>query len=567
MSGTTTYRTSGTHTIIGVGGTETFIAKPTTPPITVTMNLAGLLTTYDITSDAGATVTVNQAVSVANVLDLTAAGGAIVLGTGVAGVDTVNTVLEGGGTFTTDGTLASLLNGSTITFGAGGGTSIVGTAGSLLDLSSAVVYSGFATSADEIDDMSLNFSNFTDYSISGTGTQTVTVTAGKHSFSFEVAGSGLVDGTYSTLTGGPLTLTSDGANGGILIAAVCFLAGTRLATPEGERAIETLRPGDLVATRTGGRDAFRPITWVGHKHMDTRLSDGALESYPIRIRAGAFADATPRRDLLVTAEHCLHVDGKLVPARMLVNGGSIVVDTGVTEYDYFHVELDRHEILLAEGLEAESYLDTGNRGNFANAALVALQPDFDIDLAHKSWADAAAPLATAREIVEPIWQRLRARAETLGFVASAGVDLVGEPALRVITEGGVELRPSLVEAGCFGFVVPARAGALRLVSRAARPADTVGPFVDDRRRLGVLVGRITAGVGRRAVGLDGHLHDPLLSGWHPREADAPGRWTDGDAILPALRGNDDRPVLLSVEILSAGPFQADGAKDGMHLAA
>ena len=80
----------------------------------------------------------------------------------------------------------------------------------------------------------------------------------------------------------------------------------------------------------------------------------------------AFADRVPCRDLLVSPDHGIFVDAKLICARQLVNGTTIVREAGLASVEYFHVELEAHAILLAEGLPAESYLDTGNRGFFRN---------------------------------------------------------------------------------------------------------------------------------------------------------------------------------------------------------
>ena len=46
--------------------------------------------------------------------------------------------------------------------------------------------------------------------------------------------------------------------------------------------------------------------------------------------------------------------------------------------EYYALELDEHHLLIAEGLPAESSLDTGNRGAFANlSAFIAVHPDFE----------------------------------------------------------------------------------------------------------------------------------------------------------------------------------------------
>ena len=97
--------------------------------------------------------------------------------------------------------------------------------------------------------------------------------------------------------------------------------------------------------------------------------------HPVRIATASFVPALPRRNLLLSPEHALFLDGALVPAARLVNGATIT-RTPAARATYLHVELDCHDILLAEDLPCESYLDTGNRGSFADGVLTDLHPDF-----------------------------------------------------------------------------------------------------------------------------------------------------------------------------------------------
>ena len=109
---------------------------------------------------------------------------------------------------------------------------------------------------------------------------------------------------------------------------VCFLAGTRILTISGEKSVETLSEDDVLVTlgRDGARSEQR-VVWIGRQHARVQpwlaITDAG---YPVRISANAIAEGLPSRDLLVTAEHCLFIDGGFVPARMLVNGRSISYD-------------------------------------------------------------------------------------------------------------------------------------------------------------------------------------------------------------------------------------------------
>ena len=146
---------------------------------------------------------------------------------------------------------------------------------------------------------------------------------------------------------------------------VCFLAGTGIATAGGPVAIETLEPGDLVLT-ADGRAA--PVRFVGRQTVVSPFAD-PLRSYPIRIMAGALGEALPARDLLVSPDHALLLDGVLVQAGALVNGTTIVREAEMPErFTYFHVELDDHALILAEGVPAETFVDNVTRRRFDNFA-------------------------------------------------------------------------------------------------------------------------------------------------------------------------------------------------------
>jgi len=158
-----------------------------------------------------------------------------------------------------------------------------------------------------------------------------------------------------------------GYSAGTAVTLVCFVAGTRILTERGEVAVEALRPGDLVATLADPAAPFAPVLWIGLRHLRLAGIGGARAMAPIRIRAGALAEATPHRDLLVSPDHALLLEGRLVPARLLVNGRTILEERGLAEVTYCHIELARHDAVLAEGAAAESWLDAGNRSWFQNS--------------------------------------------------------------------------------------------------------------------------------------------------------------------------------------------------------
>ena len=337
----------------------------------------------------------------------------------------------------------------------------------------------------------------------------------------------------------------------------CYVAGTHILTATGERMVESLMQGDIVLTLAGGDLSARPVKWIGRRRIDLTAHPRPETAAPIRIRRGAFADNMPHRDLLVSPDHAVFVDGKLICARQLVNGATIRQEKGRAAVEYFHVELDAHAILLAEGLPAESYLNTGNHGFFINSGEpLVLHPDMTDETDYPTReAASCAPFVSDEASVLPVWQRLAARAAALGLPVPK-LEITGDPELQIIAKGRT-VRPLYGENGLYIFVLPKGATEARLISRAGSPAD-VRPWLDDRRCLGVNVERIVLrGASElREVPVD---HPGLSRGWHVVERDgiALRRWTSGDAVLPlpALSG----PTMLEIRAGNGGMGYVVGA--------
>jgi hypothetical protein len=186
----------------------------------------------------------------------------------------------------------------------------------------------------------------------------------------------------------------------VTIAPVCFCAGTRIATPAGETPVEALRPGDLV-TLADGRAA--PVLWVGRQTVSRRFADPA-RVLPVRVRAGALGDNLPKRDLLLSPGHALLLDGLLIQAGALVDGTAIVQAEGVPDvFTYWHVELAEHALLLAEGVDAESFLDAAEPTRFDNEADRPARAAPAGQLPHPR-------VKARRQLPQPLRRRLAARA-------------------------------------------------------------------------------------------------------------------------------------------------------------
>jgi len=173
----------------------------------------------------------------------------------------------------------------------------------------------------------------------------------------------IANGNYTLTFGGTPKQGSSVNTSTESFAVTCFMRGTLIATPNGEVAVEALKPGDLVLTSAG---ETKPVNWIGRQTVSKPFAD-PLRVYPIRVRAGALGDNTPRRDLFVSPDHALLVDGVMANAGALVNGTSITREATIPEtFVYYHVELDDHSLILAEGAPAETFVDNVDRMRFDN---------------------------------------------------------------------------------------------------------------------------------------------------------------------------------------------------------
>lgn len=199
------------------------------------------------------------------------------------------------------------------------------------------------------------------------------------------------------------------------ITVACFAAGTRIATPRGAIAIERLHEGDTVLTVSGRK---QPIRWIGRRSLDCRRHPAPEQIIPVRIVRHAFGENLPKRALLLSPDHAVFIDDVLIPVKHLVNGTTIA-RSDVATITYYHLELPRHDVVLAEGLPTESYLETGGRSNFENGGgAMRLYPNFAADLHRFSaiWEYAGyAPLIVTGDVCDRVRARLAVQALMLGY--------------------------------------------------------------------------------------------------------------------------------------------------------
>jgi hypothetical protein len=160
------------------------------------------------------------------------------------------------------------------------------------------------------------------------------------------------------------------ADASVCAAAVgckCFLKGTTVRTADGDRRIENLAVGDLLPTAFGG---MRPIQWIGHypfKKSDPTMA-WVKDVLPVRVARSALGPDIPHADLYVTKAHALLIDGVLVPVCNLINGTTIALydARALNELEFFHIKLEHHDVIYAEGVPCETLLDVDeNAVNFA----------------------------------------------------------------------------------------------------------------------------------------------------------------------------------------------------------
>jgi autotransporter passenger strand-loop-strand repeat protein len=290
-----------------------------------------------------------------------------------------------------------------------GGTaqgSVVASGGTLTIL---VATSGLASSATDVTldpGGTIELANF-GYTSGTTGasydsaTDVLTVATGHGDYAIQMAGD-YAGETFLTPQQGeddPVIVTLAGQ-------IPCFREGTRIRAEAGDVPVEALRVGDRVLTGTG---VLRAVTWIGARTVDCAAHPDPARVQPVRIAAHALGANRPARALFLSPDHALFLDGVLIPVRCLVNGTTIAA-VPQARVRYWHVELATHDVILAENLPVETYLDTGNRTAFAGR-LTQLHPEFGRPAEDElAWeARACAPLVVAGPALDAARSRIAAQ--------------------------------------------------------------------------------------------------------------------------------------------------------------
>jgi len=462
--------------------------------------LSGLGTQFidftQTTLDAGATWTLTGANTIAVGATLTELSGASLTDTGV---------LENDGTIVLDPstlTVAGLTGTGSAKIGAGSTVEVQGTIAG----GETLVFAG--SGADlHLDNPGSVTGSVIDFAVGETidlkGIDPASVGYADGLLSFDGGGFALSLANTGTVT---VSANLDGAD----VTLLCFCANTLISTPSGERPVQTLAVGDMVTTHRG---TARRIVWVGTgKVLATRGRRNAAT--PVIVRKGALASGVPNHDLRVTKGHSLYLDNVLIPVEYLVNHRSIIWDDRAQEVELYHIELETHDVLVANGAPAESYRDDGNRWLFHNGnsgwALPPLPP--------------CAPVLTGGPVVDAVWRRVLDRAGP-----RPGLPLTDDPDLHLMVDGR-RIAGSRRSNGLCVFDLPRRPREIRVVSRAGSPAEL--GLSRDPRLLGVAVRLVRLWQGARLRTLDAS-DGSLAEGFHAFESDNLFRWTNGNAALPA----------------------------------
>jgi hypothetical protein len=206
----------------------------------------------------------------------------------------------------------------------------------------------------------------------------------------------------------------------------CFLAGTRIRTPNGDVKIERLAVGDLVATFDGGA---KPVKWIGRRRLERAPGEEwTADALPVKVARSALGPLVPQADLFLSPMHSVYLGGLLIPVESLINGRSIrqcyAFDADVIEY--FHVELASHDVIFAEGAPAETLLASRESAFDNGADDAGLPARLDVDqlepyapsvscspraVIRSRLRSAMSPWIDRRQPVDVIWDRLAERAE------------------------------------------------------------------------------------------------------------------------------------------------------------
>jgi T5SS/PEP-CTERM-associated repeat protein len=313
------------------------------------VSLAGGLIVTDTLTEQGGAVSGFGSVDGAITDDgtITAAGGTLGLSGDVSGTGSL--VIDTGGRLDVEG----VSNGIGVTFEASASNETLG-----IDDHSAFLttISGFGT-GDTIDLADIGYSSGDTATLLADNILQIAYSGGDYDLQLDPS---------DDYSGDIFRLAQDGSGNGTDVTenVACYCRGTMILTENGEVPVEDLSIGDWLMTASG---VHRSIKWIGKRGYGGRFIIGKRDVLPICFKAGSLGDNLPKRDLWISPHHAMYLEGRLIEAKDLVNGVSIIHAAQVKHVEYFHVELESHDVIVAEGALSETFIDDDSRGMFHNA--------------------------------------------------------------------------------------------------------------------------------------------------------------------------------------------------------
>lgn len=470
----------------------------------------------------GGIADINFFINVRTVLTVNIYGGTASFSGGLSGDALAESIINigYGGKYDASNHSENLPQGTTINFIAGGGTLVLNGNHKFLDFSATKI-TGYdpRQSIIEIINTATPVSN---YIVSGHGASRTITLKGNDGrliarYSVTLApGVKIPSGSYhenkNFLEVKKYFLKSFSYNN-IIHSRSCFLSDSMIRTPQGDVAVQDIRVGDHIITLDWESNAniVLPVISTGKKHIHVcpDLSDDKA-GWPVRVMKNAISDGVPYKDMLITPGHCLFFYNCFVPVRMLVNGVSIFYDKSFHAYDYYYLETNPHSVITSDGMLTESFLNTENYFSTKKGeSVVPLHYT-----ARSREHDAAAPLCVMHSFVQPLLQYFKSRENIITdeYYIPQKPELTYDPALFLKTEEGTVIRSIRCQNQTYSFMLPPNTSAVRIISRANRPCDVIGPFINDHRLMGVAVGEISLVSAKKNLSISSHLNSTKLDG-------------------------------------------------------
>lgn len=389
-----------------------------------------------------------------------------------------------------------------------GSTLVAGEANTNIDAKSIVVTGGSnVTFSSPVNTGDLNVNNGSTITFNkGLTTDSIELVGGSN---INISGPLFVGGHQITQTGDITYLFPNAVNTGSIIVYngnndTCFLEDCDVLTPYGYKNITEIKSGSYIIA-DGEAVKVLEIGVGTTKAINNVPLD--LSGYPVCITKNAFGENKPNKDIHLTPEHSVYMNGFLIPIRLLVNDVSIYYDTEIEYFEYYHIICEKHTIVDVNGLDAETYYNTGNSFKFKNnipqvesdifSQILVSGPEFD-------------------EVVTLVSEQTMKNFDDVELYTPESIVAFNHiPSIVVANRSYYPIRKINNR---YVFSIPNKFSSFAIVSDKIRPCDIIGNHCDDRRYLGVHVKNII--VNNESIAID-----TSNNGWYS------DGWTNGHGIV------------------------------------